>query len=1039
MKRFLLLLALIPTMLFAQPDSWVNFKVQYDSWGYQESNFFMVEDTVSGDTAMFHQPTSPYQYLDTTINLNSGNYVVTLTDTWGDGWLSQNPAWFKMSNTCQGLIVNYDPLTMQFFTLDTLVNIWPCAPPTIGCMDPTALNYDSSAGINNYTGQVVQGTSCNLTQWTNNFFGIDLAYYNANQSLFAVGTEISVSGFSYFIDGITTPNNCNQGAALVYVVYDESQCDGDVFGTYMPQALYNDVQVGDNWSINPCEYIYGCNNTLAFNYDSTVTTDDGSCIFITGCMDPLATNYNPSANLEFVPGNSGPSPCTYFVLDTTSCGVDSVELTITIMLDQYAGETSWWVKKNGGQTLFEVFPGDYAGLTMGTIITESFCVADNTPITFRIEDSFGDGLGGAQWGGIDGTWMVYTACDTIGNGAGNFGFAAVANGNVGDCDDLPIEGCMDDNYTEYNPDAVIDNSSCSTLKIYGCIDINSINYDSNANTAEQFSNCDHTLNLTDLSANGWGGSFLIVAQGNNSYGPFTISSGATFTTTLDLNSNEIVKAFFYSDPLSMNFMNECGFEIVSPTGEIIVFGGDNPILNPIQLSPYMYSGIAECLETCIPIVNGCTDISACNYDSTANTLSSCTYNVQYYDCNNQCISDIDGDGVCDELEVVGCQDPLMYNYNILATDSGNCDPFVYGCTDPTMFNYDASSNTDNGSCIAIVNGCTDSTQFNYDPLANTEYTPSNCEPIILGCINSTALNYNALANTDDGSCITYIYGCTDSTMFNYNPLANTDNGTCETFIYGCTNPVALNYDPLANTDDGSCITPIYGCMDSTMYNYNPSANVDNGNCESFVYGCNDPSAFNYDPLANTSDNSCCYIGGCTNPVALNYNVNACYDNNSCILPIVGCTDVSAYNYNPSANISDSTACLFDAGCIGGPGIPYWLNDGCYAWVIDVDDYCCTNTWDSYCQAQYDYCAEGWPVGLDDLLSRDSEIIIYPNPTNGYLYITTKLELEIKLYDMKGSLITENEKVIDMTNLPSGIYNLHIIYEGSTINHKVIKQ
>jgi hypothetical protein len=985
MKKLLVLLALIPTLLFSQTDSWVTFKVQYDYFGFTESNWMFVQNA-NGDTVASHTPTAPFEYYETTINLDAGDYTLTLTDSYGDGWLSSSmDGWVKIENDCQGIILDLDA-AVYFSILDTLVNIQPCAPPTIGCMDPTALNYDSSAGINNYTGQVAPGGTCNLTQWTNNYFGIDLAYYNANQSLFAVGTEISVSGYSYFIDGITTPNNCNQGAALVYVVYDESQCDGNVYGTYMPQALYNDVQVGDIWSINPCEYIYGCNNSLANNFDPTVTTGDGSCIFITGCMDTLATNYNPAANLEFVPGNSGPSPCNYFVLDTTSCGVDSVELIVSIMLDQYPSETSWWVKKNGGQILFEVLPGEYTGLTMGTIVTESFCVADNTPITFRIEDSFGDGLGGAQWGGIDGTWMVYTACDTIGNGAGNFGFAAVANGNVGNCDDLPIEGCMDDNYIEYNPDAVIDDSSCSTLKIYGCIDINSINYDSNANTAEQFSNCDHILTLTDLSANGWGGSFLIVAQGNNSYGPFTISSGASFDTILDLNSNEIVKVFFYSDSLSMNFMNECGFEIVSPTGDIIVFGGDNPILNPIQLSPYMYSGIAKCLETCIPIVTGCTDILACNYDSTANTLSSCTYNVQYYDCSNQCISDIDGDGVCDELEVIGCQDPLMYNYNILATDSGNCEPFVYGCTDPTMFNYDSNANTDNGSCDPVVNGCTDSTQFNYDPLANTEYTPSNCEPIVLGCTNSSALNYNSNANTDDGSCI----------------------------------------------------TPIYGCMDSTMWNYNPSANVDNGNCEPFVYGCNDPSAFNYDPLANTSDNSCCYIGGCTDPAALNYNINACYDDNSCILPITGCTDVSAYNYDPLANVSDSTACLYDAGCYGGPGIPYWLNDGCYAWVIDVDDYCCNTDWDASCISMYNYCQEGWPVGIDDI---DSKIImVYPNPSKDVFNIETRLDIEVEVYDLNGRrIMKENSKRISLAGYPSGVYNMIIIHDGLRINKRIVKQ
>jgi len=38
MKKLLLLL-LLPTILFSQtPDSWVNFKVEYDYYGWQESS-----------------------------------------------------------------------------------------------------------------------------------------------------------------------------------------------------------------------------------------------------------------------------------------------------------------------------------------------------------------------------------------------------------------------------------------------------------------------------------------------------------------------------------------------------------------------------------------------------------------------------------------------------------------------------------------------------------------------------------------------------------------------------------------------------------------------------------------------------------------------------------------------------------------------------------------------------------------------------------------------------------------------------------------
>jgi len=173
--------------------------------------------------------------------------------------------------------------------------------------------------------------------------------------------------------------------------------------------------------------------------------------------------------------------------------------------------------------------------------------------------------------------------------------------------------------------------------------------------------------------------------------------------------------------------------------------------------------------------------------------------------------------------------------------------------------------------------------------------------------------------------------------------------------------------------------------------------------------------------------------------ALNYNPNACYDDNSCITIIEGCTDVGAYNYDPLANVSDSTACLYDAGCYGGPGVPYWLNDGCYAWVIDVDDYCCTNDWDVSCQSMYDYCQQGWPVGIEEAGS--GTILVYPNPTANVLNIDTRLIIDVEVYDMMGRLMISetNSNRIDFTSVPNGIYNMVILHDKLRITKRVVKQ
>ena len=96
--------------------------------------------------------------------------------------------------------------------------------------------------------------------------------------------------------------------------------------------------------------------------------------------------------------------------------------------------------------------------------------------------------------------------------------------------------------------------------------------------------------------------------------------------------------------------------------------------------------------------------------------------------------DSDGDGVCDELEVLGC-------------------------TDSTAFNFEPSATDDDGSCISVVEGCT----------------------------FENAFNYNEEANVNDGSCC-FVSGCTDPDALNYNQYACFDNDSCIDIVLGCTIP-----------------------------------------------------------------------------------------------------------------------------------------------------------------------------------------------------------------------------------------------------------
>ena len=69
-------------------------------------------------------------------------------------------------------------------------------------------------------------------------------------------------------------------------------------------------------------------------------------------------------------------------------------------------------------------------------------------------------------------------------------------------------------------------------------------------------------------------------------------------------------------------------------------------------------------------IEGCTDTEACNFNPDAAIEDgSCEYpEVDYIDCNGDCLNDMDGDGVCDEDEVVGCMQLEACNWNEMATD-----------------------------------------------------------------------------------------------------------------------------------------------------------------------------------------------------------------------------------------------------------------------------------------------------------------------------------------------------------------------------------
>ncbi|MGB1122000.1 MAG: hypothetical protein ACPG08_00650, partial [Flavobacteriales bacterium] len=141
---------------------------------------------------------------------------------------------------------------------------------------------------------------------------------------------------------------------------------------------------------------------------------------------------------------------------------------------------------------------------------------------------------------------------------------------------------------------------------------------------------------------------------------------------------------------------------------------------------------------------GCTDSTACNYDSeSVYDDGSCAYPESAYDCDGNCLSDTDEDGVCDELEIYGCttEGNCLYDPNATEHDEDMCQvsPFCIGCNDEAACNFNPNviplPNFNDGSCEYPEDG------FDCDGNCLDTNGDLICD-VLQGCGHPEACNYD---------------------------------------------------------------------------------------------------------------------------------------------------------------------------------------------------------------------------------------------------------------------------------------------------------
>jgi hypothetical protein len=768
----------------------------------------------------------------------------------------------------------------------------------------------------------------------------------------------------------------------------------------------------------------GCTNPIACNYDDTATIEDGSCEYIScrGCTDPTALNYASSATYDdgscLFPGCTNPEADNYdadanfdngvcFFYGCTDAGACNFDPTANLNLGT-CDFTSCAGCLNPRACNYDA---------TATIDTQNCdftsCRGCTNPDALNYDPSATVD---------DGSCRIAGCTD-----AGATNYDADANINDGSC---IFSGCLDATACNYDPNASVNDGSCEFTSCAGCAIEGFCNYDPDV-TIHDGSLCDYLSCCGDPAATNYDAAILPQLTFGCTYGG---AAGMAFleTCTLPIACNYLADASCEfdscagcTDPAACNYDASASLSTNTCVYPMDIYGDANVDCDGNCLNDTDGDGICDedevngctdeaacnydeaatqddgscestscggctdsgaCNYDANALLNdgscdynicaGCTDPAACDYDATATISGECTFPVDIHgsdavDCDGNCLSDTDGDGVCDGDEILGCDNASACNYNASATENdGSCDLLsCKGCMDETACNFDASATSPDESCDYVsCAGCLDPLACNYDATATNNdlctYPVEDyldcagnclvdtdgdgvCDPNeVVGCKDAEACNFSETATEDDGSC-DYLdcAGCTNPGACNFDDTATINDGSCNyTSCQGCTDPEACNYIAGATTDDGSCIyvldlfnvnyltcdeecendadgdgicdeLEISGCTDSTACNYSAAAEIDDSSCEfTSCGGCLDEDACNYNEGAEFSDGSCSYpstLYGKDYVDCFNVCLNDANGDGICDEEESGCTDPTACNYDPIP-ATDDGSCFFPA-------------------------------------------------------------------------------------------------------------------------------
>jgi hypothetical protein len=195
-------------------------------------------------------------------------------------------------------------------------------------------------------------------------------------------------------------------------------------------------------------------------------------------------------------------------------------------------------------------------------------------------------------------------------------------------------------------------------------------------------------------------------------------------------------------------------------------------------------------EPLLVLHQGCTEPNACNYNPSATTDDgTCVFDDGIYGCDGECITDTDGDGICDQNELGGCTDAGACNFDASATDDdGTCEyETCAGCANGNACNFDPEATIEDGSCFFPGDPCDDAIA-----LTEGDVIQADCECLGYSCYDPDACNYSEEGISDESLC-SYI------TLYDITGNAEPFSQNIQDYTY--TNTAGSSYDWIATGGD----------------------------------------------------------------------------------------------------------------------------------------------------------------------------------------------------------------------------------------------